>query len=89
VIIKLSEDRAIISDVHQFALSKFKTRINKDTKKKEQYWEPYLYFSRLESALTAVPEQFLKESDANGWLECKAVLDDTRNLIADALADHG
>lgn len=84
--IQLSKDRAIISDIHQYALSKSKTRKNKDTGEKEQYWEPYLYFSRLEQALRVVPEQLLKESNANGWLECKTVLDETKYLISEALA---
>lgn len=84
MIIELGNDRAILSDVHQYTLSKSKTRKNKDTGKKEQYWEPYLYFSKLESALNAVPEQLLKESNANGWKECKDVLERTKSLIIDA-----
>ena len=77
--LKLSKDRLIRSDKRQYMICK---PVTLDGKK---VWQPYMYFSTLENALKVVPEQMLKESDAKGWDECKAVLTRTYNMIAKRL----
>ncbi len=66
--IMLSENRKITSDKRQYELRKLKIVKGKEV------WEGYMFFSSLQSCLKAVPEQMLKESNANGWKECKNIL---------------
>ena len=75
----LSKDRLIRSDKRQYMICK------PVTLKGKKEWQPYMYFTTLELLLRSVPEQMLKESDAKGWAECKAVLTRTYNMIAKRL----
>lgn len=86
MLIQLNKDRRITSDEHQYILCKRKKV--KDKKRGEEwigvykdYWEPYLYFPTIKLLLHTVPNQMLRESNANGWAECKKVLEDTYKLI--------
>jgi len=76
--IMLSENRKITSDNHQFELRKLKIV------KGVEVWEGYLFFPTLQSCFKAVPEQLLKESNANGWKECKNVLLSAQDAITNA-----
>ena len=77
MLIQLSNDRRITSDNHGYQLRKL-TKV-----KGVDEWSGYMFFSSLNATLNAVPEQMLKESNANGWKECKAVLDATKcNILA-------
>ena len=77
--IQLNKDTLLKSDKRQFMICK------KVTIKGEVTWQPYMFFTTLESALKVLPEKMLKESDAEGWAECKQVLTRTYNMIAKRL----
>ena len=79
--IRLSDERIIKSDDHQYMLCKRTERLNKETKEMEVYFKPYKYHTTLAHLLKAVPEQLLKESDVVGMKACIEVLDDTYNMI--------
>ena len=79
MVIQLTADRKITSDNYQYELRKL-TKV-----KGADVWVGYLFFTSLKQCLRAIPEQLLKESSANGWLECKKVLDDAYTLIDNAL----
>lgn len=63
MIIRLTDDRRLSSDAHQYQLEK------KRTVKGEVRWVAYKYYGTLRSALQSVPEQLLRESTANGITE--------------------
>ncbi len=75
----LSENRKITSDSNQYELRKLAIIKGKEV------WTGYMFFSSLNRCLKAIPEQLLKESNANGWTECKNVLDITYLIINNAL----
>ena len=81
MMIRLSDDRIIKSDDHQYMLCKRVNRKNRETGEPEVYFEPYKYHTTLAHLLKAVPEQMLKESDVVGMKACIEILDDTYNMI--------
>lgn len=79
--LQLTDDRAIVSDSHCYHLCKKRTVTDKDSKKKDTEWHPYKYYGTLEGAIQHVPEQLLKESDANGLVEIKKLLSSVEKTI--------
>jgi|14_taG_2_1085336.scaffolds.fasta_scaffold00463_20 hypothetical protein len=78
--IKINESYRIVSDKRQYILQKRKVVKN------EVFWVGHMYFGTLESAFKAIPEQFLKDSDAKGWSECAEVLKSTKTALLEALS---
>ena len=86
--IQLSDTRAITSDANQFMHCKWTKSKNKKTGVVREYWQPYLYYTSLKTLIRHTPMQVLKESDAEGWNDCKEILEDTRQLIVDVFGDY-
>jgi hypothetical protein len=83
--IKLTKDRMIRSDRHQFMLCKQINQTDKETGKNFKKWIPYMFFSDIELLFKVIPQQMLKESNAEGWKECKKVMTRTYNMLAKRL----
>ena len=88
--IQLGKDRAIKSDAHQYMLCSMqyvKEKVEDSGKVVTAHnsWTPYKYYTTIQKALESVPEQLLKESNAEGWKACKDVLDATREMIREAI----
>ena len=81
MIIELSDTRRITSDDYQFMYCKLIKRKDKKTGEIVDYWKPELYYNTVTQLLRAIPTRMLRESDANGWAECKEVLDSTYAMI--------
>lgn len=81
MIIQLTDDRRISSDVHQFTLEKLR-------KFKDEYkWVAYKYYGSLRQAIQSVPTQLLKESDANGLTEVMRTLRQTEVKLLERLGE--
>lgn len=81
MIIQLTDDRRISSDVHQFTLEKLR-------KFKDEYkWVAYKYYGSLRQAIQSVPTQLLKESDANGLTEVMRTLRQTEIKLLERLGE--
>ena len=68
MILQLTEDRRIGSNASGFNLQRQKRT------KKGLTWQQYRWYPTLEMTLSHVPEQLLRESDANGTTEILATL---------------
>lgn len=81
MIIQLTEDRRLSSDVHQFTLEKLRKF------KDEHKWVAYKYYGSLRQAIRSVPTQLLKESDANGLTEVMRTLRQTELKLLERLGE--
>lgn len=81
MIIQLTEDRRLSSDIHQFTLERLR-------KFKDEYkWVAYKYYGSLRQAIQSVPTQMLKESNANGLTEVLRTLRQTENKLLQRLGE--
>ena len=79
--IMFTEDRRLSSDSHQFTLDK--RRVVKGV----DIWTPYAYYGSLRQALRCIPQQLLKESDAEGVMEILRVLRRTEKRLLEAMGE--
>ncbi len=83
MIIKLTEDRRLSSDSHQYSLDK------RRTVKGEEVWLAYKFYGSLGAAVRAVPEQLLKESSAQGLHEVLLFLRTLERKLLVMLGEYG
>lgn len=79
--LQLTENRVITSDIHGYQLCK------QATVKGELILRPYRYYGTLSAAVKSIPEQMLKESDANGLTEVLQVLRATEHKLLENLGE--
>lgn len=77
--LQLTKDRQLTSDTYGYQLRK------KVTIKGEEQWQSYLYFGNMASAIKQVPEQILRESDAEGITEILRFLRSTETKLLNSL----
>ena len=77
--IQLDKTHKIVSDDNQYILKRLYLVKGKPV------WKNFSYFVSINNLFKSIPEQLLRESNAMGWTECKAVLESTRISIQQAL----
>jgi hypothetical protein len=83
MILPINKDIRIVSDCHQWKIQRYRERTVNG--RPDQVWEAQSYYPTLASAIKAVGERLMRDSDAVGFAEALAEVERIATELSQAL----